>query len=191
MIRRLFVGLVLGLIIGGLVAAALVAGLHVTTFFGGGGTVLAYLAAALTGTLTGLFAGKPIWSSDGKVEAGLKAFFGALIGAGLMFAMRQWAGGLYLDLSAIAPGGAGPVGELPAASLPMIAALLGAFFELDNTGGEGAEKGAKTEKALPSASARKRVAAGANGKAKPRVAAEEELDVGEDANADPPHAKNQ
>ncbi len=187
MIRRLFVGLVLGLIIGGLVAAGLIAGLHVTSFVGTGGIVLAYLAAALTGTLTGLFAGKPIWSSNGKVEAGLKAFFGALIGAGLMFALRQWASGFYLDLSALGPGGVGSIGELPAASLPAIAGLLGAFFEIDNTGDEAAK--AKNEKALPAA--RKRVSPGANGKARPRVAAEEELDVGEDASADPPHAKNQ
>jgi hypothetical protein len=188
MIRRLFVGLVLGLIIGGLVAAGLVAGLHVATFAGGGGALLAYLAAALTGTLTGLFTGKPIWSSGGKVEAGLKAFFGALIGTGLMFALRQWAGGFYLDLTAIAPGGIGAVGELPAASLPAIAAVLGAFFELDNTGGD--EARAEKKRALPPPASRKRVgAAGANGKA--RVSAEEDLEAGEEASADPPHAKNQ
>ena len=185
MIRRLFVGLILGLIIGGLVAAGLVAGLHVPTFLGGGGAVLAYLAAALTGTLTGLFAGKPIWSANGKVEAGLKAFFGALIGTGLMFALRQWAGGFYLDLTGLNAGGVGSVGELPAASLPIIAAVLGAFFELDNTGGSDSSK---KEKALPEP--RKRVGAGANGKAKGAAVAEEEFDSGEEANADPPHAKN-
>jgi hypothetical protein len=188
MIRRLFVGLVLGLIIGGLVAAGLVAGLHVTAFLGGGGALLAYLAAALTGTLTGLFAGKPIWATNAKVEAGLKAFFGALIGTGLMFALREWGGGFHVDMSALNAGGAGPVGELPAASLPLIAAVLGAFFELDNTGA--AEEGqAKATKALPEP--RKRVGAGsANGKAQPRASAEEELDGDDEASAGPPHAKN-
>jgi hypothetical protein len=189
MIRRLFVGLVLGLIIGGLVAAGLVAGLHVTAFLGGGGAVLAYLAAALTGTLTGLFAGKPIWATNAKVEAGLKAFFGALIGTGLMFALREWGGGFHVDMSALNAGGAGPLGELPAASLPLIAAVLGAFFELDNTGGGGEEGQNKATKALPEP--RKRVGAGsANGKAQPRASAEEELEGDDEASAGPPHAKN-
>ncbi len=187
MIRRLFVGLVLGLIIGGLVAAGLVAGLHVPTFFGSGGALLAYLAAALTGTLTGLFAGKPIWSTGAKVEAGLKAFFGALVGAGLMFALRQWGGSFTLDLAALNAGGTGPVGDLPAASLPIVAAVLGAFFELDNTGGE---EGEKKVRALPESPRKRVAAAGSNGKSKAGSAAEEELDGAEELGAGPPHAKN-
>src|SRR5271170_1592032 len=91
MLRRLLIGLVLGLVVGGLAAAGLVAGLHMTMFDAGtGGIVLAYIAAALTGVLTGLVAGKPIWASGAKIEAGLKAFFGALIAGGLMFAARRW-----------------------------------------------------------------------------------------------------
>jgi hypothetical protein len=136
MVRRLFAGLIVGLLVGCAVAAALVAGLRVHEFadLGAGGVVLAYLAAALTGVLTGLVAGKPIWASNAKIEAGLKALFGALLGAGLLFALRQWAGGVTADLGFIGAGH-GSVGELPAASLPLLAALLGAFFELDNTGG--------------------------------------------------------
>ncbi len=200
MIRRLFVGLVLGLILGGLVAAGLVAGLRVPLFVGGGGALLAYLAAALTGTLTGLFAGKPIWSGA-RVEAGLKAFFGALLGVGLMFALREWGAGFRLDLSALGAGGAGSVGDLPAASLPLIAAVLGAFFELDNTGGgdtdgeggrdETQKAALKVQKKEGALAERKRIGAGANGKATPRVAGEEELEGGEEASAGPPHAKNQ
>src|SRR5271169_810661 len=95
MLRRLLVGLILGLIVGGLVAAGLVAGLHQTLFGADtGGSAFAYLAAAVTGVLTGLVAGKPIWASGAKIEAGLKAFFGALLGAGLMFALRHWGGAL-------------------------------------------------------------------------------------------------
>src|SRR5580704_11431323 len=91
MLRRLLVGLVLGLVVGGLVAAGFVQGLHVLTFGDGtGGALFAYATAAVTGVLTGLVAGKPIWASGAKIEAGLKAVFGALLGAGLMFAIRQW-----------------------------------------------------------------------------------------------------
>jgi hypothetical protein len=173
MLRRLLVGLVLGFIVGGLVAAGMVAGLKVPLFVGTAGAALAYLAAAATGVLTGLVAGKPIWATGAKIEAGLKAFFGALIGVGVMFALRQWAGAWTLDLSAIGAGGPGAVGELPAASLPLLAAVLGAFFELDNTGGgEEAEPKEKKRVAAPSA---------ANGKPAARLP---EGDEGEFAEAE-------
>ncbi len=152
MLRRLLIGLVLGLVVGGLVAAGLVAGLGVATFSSAGGAYLAYAVAALTGVLTGLVAGKPIWSSGAKVEAGLKAIFGALVGAGLMFALRKWAGSWTISFPAIGANGPTAVPDLPATSLPLLAAALGSFFEIDNTGGgEGDGKGG-------SAKARKRVA---------------------------------
>jgi hypothetical protein len=146
MVKRLIVGLFLGAIIGAILAAVLVQGLGVMSFdassFGAAG---AYLAAAVTGVMTGLVAGKPIWSADGKIEAGLKAFFGALIALGGMFVLRQWVHVL-VDLSAFkASFGPTDLGQLPAASLPIIAAVLGAFFELDNSGDK--EKGDENERA--------------------------------------------
>ena len=135
MLRRLFIGWVVGLFVGGLVAAGLVAGLGVLTFSGSGGAVLAYATAALTGALTGLVAGKPIWSFGAKVEAGLKALFGALIAAGLMFALRQWAGAWTIpSIPTIGVNGPDAAGNLPAVSLPLLAAILGGFFGVDNTG---------------------------------------------------------
>lgn len=181
MLRRLLLGLVIGLLMGGLVAAGLVAGLHIGTFTGTGGAVLAYLAAALTGVLTGLVAGKPIWATGAKIEAGLKAFFGALLAAGLMFALRQWAGGFHAPITAVTPE-ALPVGDLPAVALPIIAALLGGFFELDNTGDpDEAKKG-------ESSGAKKRIAGGekTNGQAKSRVVAEDDEDEAEQAAAATP-----
>ena len=154
MVRRLLLGLVIGLVIGGVVAAGLVAGLGVETFTGTGGMVIAYLAAAITGVLTGLVAGKPIWSRGGKIEAGLKAFFGALLGAGLMFALQRWAGAWAIPLPALGALGAGPIADLPAESLPLLAAVLGGLFELDNT--DGGEESAK--KAVVAPNERRRVA---------------------------------
>jgi hypothetical protein len=150
MLRRLVIGLVLGFIVGGALAAALVFGLKTPTFGGTGGAALAYAAAALAGVITGLVAGKPIWAEAAKTEAGLKAFFGALLGAGGMFALKQWAGAWTLDLNAIGAGGPAAVAMLPFASLPLIAAALGGLFELDNTGDD--KDGGKPER-------RKRVAA--------------------------------
>jgi hypothetical protein len=175
MVRRLLLGVVLGFIVGGLVAAGLVAGLKMPEFVGPGGALLAYVSAAITGALTGLVAGKPIWATGAKIEAGLKAVFGALLGAGLMFAMRQWAGSWQPDLGFVGAGHAA-VGSLPAASLPLLAAVLGGFFELDNTGGD---EGDATRR--DATKDRKRVAPqSANGKAKPRVL-EAESDGGEEA----------
>src|SRR5215813_4761895 len=91
MLKRLVVGLLLGAIVGVVLAVALAQGLGITSFDQGAfGAAGAYLAAVVTGVLTGLVAGKPIWSADGKIEAGLKAFFGALLAAGGMFVLRQW-----------------------------------------------------------------------------------------------------
>jgi hypothetical protein len=136
MLKRLIIGLILGVVIGGVVAAVLVQGLGWASGFPY--PVLAYLAAAATGVITGLVAGKPIWSADGKIEAGLKAFFGALLGLGAMFALRSWAN-VHLDLSML-KAGEGELGNLPAAALPIIAAVLAGFYEIDNSPATDADK---------------------------------------------------
>ncbi len=159
-------------IVGAAIAAVLVAGMHVLAFEGSLGVLLAYASAAAAGAATGLVAGKPIWASGAKVEAGLKAFFGALLAAGAMFALRQWATGWTVDLALLHGGGPAPVGALPGAALPLIAAVLGGFFELDNTG-DGDE-----------AATRKRVAgSGAASKAVKRVSPEAEEDDAEGPSA--------
>jgi hypothetical protein len=112
MLKRLFVGLVIGAIVGGLVAAGVIAGLGWVTL-AGLPAFLGYALAAATGALTGLVAGKPIWASGGQIEAGLKAFFGALLAAGGLYAIRTW---LHFDVDlAVAHAGSGLVGELPGA----------------------------------------------------------------------------
>lgn len=145
MVKRLIVGLFVGAVVGAILAAILVQGLKVVSFDASAlGAAGAYLAAALTGVFTGLVAGKPIWSADGKIEAGLKAFFGALIALGGMFVLRTWVN-VPMDLTSL-NAGAGTLGQLPATSLPIIAAVLAAFFELDNTGSKDEEKKAAADK---------------------------------------------
>lgn len=128
MLKRLLLGLIVGGVVGVAIAAGLVQGLGMAVF---ANPFFAYVAAAVTGLITGLVAGKPIWSAGGRIEAGLKAFFGSLLALGGMFALRKW-GNVHVDLASL-KAGAGGLGELPAASLPILAALLGGFFELDNT----------------------------------------------------------
>lgn len=136
MLKRLLIGLVIGLVIGAVVAAVLVQGLGWAHGFPY--PVFAYLSAAATGVIAGLVAGKPIWSSDGKIESGLKAFFGVLLALGGMFALRTWAN-IHLDMSML-KAGEGNLGDLPAASLPLIAAVLAGFYEIDNSPSDDADK---------------------------------------------------
>jgi len=143
MLGRLIVGALIGLVIGAALAAALVKGLGMVAF----GAVLAYVLAAIVGVLTGLFAGKPIWAAGGQIEAGLKAFAGALLAAGAMFVIRQWIH-VSVDLSSFGAG-AGELGALPAASLPLIAAVLGAIFGADNTPADAASDEKRVGAAAP------------------------------------------
>ncbi len=170
MFKRLGLGLLLGLLVGSIVAAVLVKGLGVTVF----GAFFAYLFAAVTGVLTGLVAGKPIWAKGGQIEAGLKALVGAGLAALAMFAARKWLT-MDLDLSSIGAG-VGPAGTLPAASLPLIAAVLAGLYEVDNTpepeeGKPGAKKGGEPPRG------------------KVRVQADEAADAEEEAEAPAKRAK--
>lgn len=133
MVGRLVIGLVKGVLVGAVLAAVLVLGLHIETF---GGALFAYLAAVVSGVLVGFVAGKPIWQKGARIEAGLKAFAGALLAAGAMFAIRRWLG-MHVDLSAF-HAGSGAIGDLPATSLPLVATALAVIFELDNTGDDDA-----------------------------------------------------
>src|SRR5258708_91842 len=112
MLKRLLLGFFIGAVVGIAAATALASGLSMSSFDGSLGALWAYGAAAATGALTGLVAGKPIWAAEAKVEAGLKAFFGALLAAGAMFALRGWGGGRTRDLTAPHGVGPRPVGEL-------------------------------------------------------------------------------
>ena len=134
MARRLILGPLKGLLIGGALALILVKGLGIGTF----GAALAYSCAVLAGVLAGLLTGKPVWARNARVEAGLKVVVGAALAAALMFALRQW-GSVTLDLSNFGAG-AGSLGELPVVSLPLIALALALLFDLDNTRDE-AENG--------------------------------------------------
>jgi hypothetical protein len=165
MLVRLLAGILKGLVVGGLLGFGLAKlGMGAPIAF------VAYLAAALTGVVVGLVAGKPIWAKDAKIEAGMKAFVGALLGAGLMWAVRSW---LKIELPFALPdalGGANPslgeavgthgtIGGLAITSLAAVAAVLGGFYDADNTPGD---EGAAPPKRIAAAAAGKRIA-GADG----------------------------
>ncbi len=127
MLGRLLIGIVMGLFVGALLGLGLVKlGMAMP------GAIIAYLAAAVTGVVIGLVAGKPIWAKDAKIEAGMKAAVGALLGVGLMAAARNWLMvPLPFSLGPLSPEGA-TVGGFSMTSLAAIAALLGGFYDADN-----------------------------------------------------------
>lgn len=158
-------------LVGGAVAALAVKVFGIVTL----SALAAYPLAVLVGVLVGLLAGKPIWAKGARVEAGLKAAFGALVASGLMYALRTWLG-FDLDLSS-AGLGQGAAGLLPVIAFPSVAFVLSLLFEVDNMFGKGDDQADQGKK--------KRVASG-KGKKK-RVAADEvveaELDSDQDSSA--------
>ncbi|NUP11284.1 MAG: hypothetical protein HOW73_35000 [Polyangiaceae bacterium] len=167
MLVRLLLGLVKGLVIGGLIGFALA-----KLGFAAPGALVAYLSAALVGALVGLVAGKPIWAADGKIEAGLKAGFGAVLALGLMWLTRRFLTfGLPFDLGALAEANRslhetadrGTIGGLAVTSLALVAAVLGGFYDADNTPDSGAKSDAsKGQTAGASPKARIKAAPGAD-----------------------------
>ncbi|HEX4515201.1 MAG TPA: hypothetical protein VH054_16760 [Polyangiaceae bacterium] len=159
MLKRLLFGLLFGLLVGGLLAAAVIKGVGMFAFTGSAGAVvLAYVFAAVTGVLVGLVAGKPIWASGGQIEAGLKAVVGAGVASAAMWAMRRWLGiDLNLHELGVTPAIPTAAGLLPVVTLPLIAAVLGAFYEADNTPAADDEKGAKSGKGKAPASKKEKV----------------------------------
>jgi hypothetical protein len=84
MLKRLVLALLEGALPGAAAAFAL-------SELGGGSSALAmYVAAAVVGVATGLFAGRPIWAKSAKVEGLLKAVAGLFISVTVLFGVRKW-----------------------------------------------------------------------------------------------------
>jgi len=147
--------------------AALIWAIFVGLLIGGGAGALAayasatapllYLLAVGTGVLVGLVAGKPIWAEGARIEAGLKAVFGAAVGAGLLYALRSWVS-VGLDLSLLKLG-QGPIGTNPVLALPLVATALALLYEVDNMFGKSEPaNGAKGKRIAQDRPAKARVA---------------------------------
>jgi hypothetical protein len=128
MLGRLSVGIVKGLLVGGLLGYALVRLGSPTP-----PPILAYLAAAVAGVLVGLIAGKPIWADGALVEASTKAVVGGLLGAGILAAERTWLMiPAPISLAPLVPEHA-LIGGFAVTALAFLAAVLGGFYEADNS----------------------------------------------------------
>lgn len=156
MLKRLAIGLIKGLVIGGAIGAGIQYGLHLEIASGG---LLGYLLAMGSAGTTGVFAGKPPWREGAWVEALLKGLFGVGIGA-----LGYWLGSAYGALALPFPGMDEPTAwtALPVVFLPAIAGVYGSLVELDNTGDDDAKKNEKGGGGKTAAGPRARVAVDAD-----------------------------
>lgn len=138
MLKRLLIGVLKGIFVGGAVGAALYFALSQGSVDG----AYAYMLYGVVGALTGVVAGKPLWKQGAWVEALLRGVFGIAVGCGLYALASSFLGGV----GAIPlPGALFPPIDKPAeiprflfqqplAMAPMMATLYASLIELDNDG---------------------------------------------------------
>lgn len=135
MLKRLLLGLLKGLLVGGALGAAAHA-LVGPTLIGVG----AYLLYALVGGLAGLIAGRPAWRTGAGVAAILRGVFGLGVGIGLYALAAR-----FLTFQVDIPGTVtGALGQLPLFLAPAIATVYAVLVELDD-GGENPEPEVKSK----------------------------------------------
>jgi hypothetical protein len=162
MVKRLGIGLAIGIVLGGLLGYGL---FQVLPWGMAGG--LGYVFAAVTGILVGLVAGKPIWAKGAGVEAGLKAAIGAVLGCALLFGLRF----LSFKVPTIADIPGDIVGRHPIGALLAISTALAVFYEIDTSGDEEqVDKNAPTRKRVEEGGGKK-LRAGVDGDEEERPAA--------------------
>lgn len=127
MLKRLILGLVKGLVLGGVVGAAITFGLATASL----GGVAAYALYALVAAFAGVLAGRPPWVKGAWVESVLKGLFGVAVGVGLYALASRF---LLMPLPNLAGGEPLAAALQPMLMAPAIGAIYAALIELDNTG---------------------------------------------------------
>lgn len=148
MSKRLLLGLVKGLLIGGAIGAGAHFGLRWTSATG----LLAYLLAMGSGATAGILGGKPPWRQETWIETVLKAVAGLGIGALVYWITSTWAAfGIPFALPSVEAGT--PWTSVPLLVSTAIGVLFGTLVELDNTD-DGATTPSRGGKAKASPKAR-------------------------------------
>jgi len=129
---------ILGLLKGGVVGAAIGAGAFKLGITGG---VLAVMTYAVIGGVVGMLCGRPPWRQDTIWTTALKGIFGALIGGALYWGAGKLLGGMHLAFaSKLGVPGNRPLIDIPLLLGPAIGALWGIFIEVDDGGSSKASK---------------------------------------------------
>lgn len=137
--------LILGLIKGGLIGAALGYGAF---RLGLGAGATGYLVYGAIGFAVGLLCGRPFWRQDTIWTSVVKGVFGLLVSMGLFWVAHRFLGGLRVPL----PASLGvpedrPLVGVPFVLGPAIGILYGIFVEVDDGGSSAAPAGGSPSKA--------------------------------------------
>ena len=123
--------LLLGLLKGGVVGAALGAGAFKLGISGG---ILGTITYAVIGGLVGILCGKPPWRQDTVWTTTLKGIFGAVVGGAIFWGLGKLLPGMHLAFTAKLGAPDRPLIDLPVLIGPLVGAIWGAFVELDDGG---------------------------------------------------------
>jgi hypothetical protein len=123
------VRVLLGIIKGGVVGAAVGFAATQVKFGTGAGAWLVY---GLTGFLVGIVCGKAIWRHDTLVTPLLKGIFGFLLGMGLYWLAGKTLGGVSSPFATPYFGTSDKIATIPLLLAPVIGILYGIFVEVDD-----------------------------------------------------------
>lgn len=138
--------LVLGVLKGAIVGAAVGYGAWKL----GLGGALGFVVYGLVGALVGVVCGKPLWRQETLFTPLLKSIFGFAIGVGLFFGARKILGGMHLAIATGLGAPDRPLVEVPFLLAPLIGLIYGAFVEVDDGSGSKAAPAAAPKGPAPS-----------------------------------------
>ena len=125
--------LVLGVLKGAIVGAAVGYGAWKL----GLGGALGFVVYGLVGALVGVICGKPLWRQETLFTPLLKSIVGFAIGVGLFYGARKILGGMHLAIATGLGAPDRPLIEVPFLLAPLIGLIYGAFVEVDDGSGGG------------------------------------------------------
>jgi hypothetical protein len=138
---------ILGLLKGGVIGAAIGAGAFKLGIAGG---LLAVVTYAVIGGVVGMLCGRPPWRQDTFWTTALKGIFGAVVAGALYWGAGKLFGGMHMGfVTKLGAPADRPLVDIPLLLGPAIGALWGIFVEFDDGGSTDKQAAKKAAPAAP------------------------------------------